>query len=209
MLNKINFAIIIFSCFCFLSEFSSAQSNEQLVQEGISNYHHGKYEKAIDLFNKALRNIASTQKDIQLANVSVRTDISVSNKSNVGVSKDRYVSVSRRDFIAVERRGFTGVSSTNNVINPLNFHGSISGKIYIYRGRAYLKLGQNRKAFSDFDKALYLNPLYSEAFFRRSIRYQDPEVDDICGDLTSGMELGYRSAESLYDRLCNRTLVLR
>ncbi len=142
MLGKIIFTIIIISCFCFLSGFSVAQSNEQLVQEGISNYHHGNYEKAIELFNKALRNIASTQKVIQLANVSVRTDMGVSNKSNVGVSKDRYVSVSRRDFIAVETRRFMGVSSTNNVTNPLNFHGSISGKIYIYRGRAYLKLGQ-------------------------------------------------------------------
>jgi tetratricopeptide (TPR) repeat protein len=119
------------------------------------------------------------------------------------VSKDRYVSVSRRDFIAVETRRFMGVSSTNNVTNPLNFHGSISGKIYIYRGRAYLKLGQRRKAFSDFDKALYLNPLYSEAFFRRSIRYQDPEIDDICGDLKKAMQMGYNSGKMFYYKLCN------
>ena len=203
MLNKIIFTITIISCFCFLSEFSSAQSNEQIVQEGISNYHHGNYEKAIELFNKALRNIASTQKVIQLANVSVRTDVKVSNESNVGVSKDRYVSVSRRDFIAVETRRFMGVSSANNVTNPLNFHGSISGKIYIYRGRAYLKLGQTRKAFRDFDKALYLNPLYSEAFFRRSMRYQDPEIDDICGDLKKAMQMGYNSGKTFYYKLCN------
>ena len=203
MLGKIIFTIIIISCFCFLSEFSVAQSNEQLVQEGISNYHHGNYDKAIELFNKALRNIASTQKVIQLANVSVRTDVKVSNESNVGVSKDRYVSVSRRDFIAVETRRFMGVSSANNVTNPLNFHGSISGKIYIYRGRAYLKLGQTRKAFRDFDKALYLNPLYSEAFFRRSMRYQDPEVDDICGDLRKAMQMGYNSGKTFYYKLCN------
>ena len=203
MLNKIIFTIIIISCFCFLSEFSVAQSNEQIVQEGISNYHHGNYEKAIELFNKALRNIASTQKVIQLANVSVRTDVKVSNESNVGVSKDRYVSVSRRDFVAVETRRFMGVSSANNVTNPLNFHGSISGKIYIYRGRAYLKLGQTRKAFRDFDKALYLNPLYSEAFFRRSMRYQDPEIDDICGDLRKAMQMGYNSGKTFYYKLCN------
>ena len=203
MLSKIIFTITIISCFCFLSGFSVAQSNEQLVQEGISNYQHGEYKKAIDLFNKALRNIAFTQKDLSLANVSVRTDVKVSNESNVGVSRDRYVSVSRRDFIAVESRGFIGVSSANNVTNPLSFHGSISGKIYIYRGRAYLKLGQNRKAFSDFDKALYLNPLYSEAFFRRSIRYQDPEIDDICGDLKKAMQMGYNSGKIFYYKLCN------
>ncbi len=203
MLNKIIFTIIIISCFCFLSGFSSAQSNEQIVQEGISNYHHGNYEKAIELFNKALRSIATTQRVLQLANVSIRTDINVSNISNVGVSRDRYVSVSRRDFIAVESRGFISVSSANNVTNPLNFHGSISGKIYIYRGRAYLKLGQTRKAFSDFDKALYLNPLYSEVFFRRSIRYQDPEIDDICGDLKKAMQMGYNSGKMFYYKLCN------
>ena len=203
MLNKIIFTIIIISCFCFLSEFSVAQSNEQLVQEGISNYHHGNYEKAIELFNKALRNIASTQKVIQLANVSSRTDIVVSNKSNVGLSDDRYMRSSNKQFIGVVRRENMGVSSKDRVTNPLAFYGSISGKIYIYRGRAYLKLGQRRKAFSDFDKALYLNPLYSEAFFRRSIRYQDPEIDDICGDLKKAMQMGYTSGKIFFYKLCN------
>ncbi len=203
MLNKIIFTIIIISCFCFLSEFSSAQSNEQLVQEGISNYHHGNYEKAIELFNKALRNIASTQKVIELANVSVRTDVKVFNKSNVGLSDDRFMGISDKQFIGVVRRENVGVSRKSQVINPLNFHGSISGKIYIYRGRAYLKLGLTRKAFSDFDKALYLNPLYSEAFFRRSMRYQDPEIDDICGDLKKAMQMGYTSGKIFYYKLCN------
>ena len=203
MLNKIIFTIIIISCSSFLSEFSVAQSSEQLVQEGISNYHHGNYEKAIELFNKALRNIASTQKVIELANVSVRTDVKVSNKSNVGLSDDRYIRSSNKQFIGVVRRENMGVSSKNNVTNPLAFYGSISGKIYIYRGRSYLKLGITRKAFSDFDKALYLNPVYSEAFFRRSMRYQDPEVDDICGDLKKAMQMGYNTGKTFYYKLCN------
>ena len=203
MLNKLIFTIIIVSCFCFLSELSVAQSNEQLVQDGISNYHHGNYGKAIVLFKKALRNIASTQKVIELANVSVRTDVAVSNKSNVGLSNDRNIRVSIVQFVGVVKRENMGVSSKNHVINPLNFHGSISGKIYMYRGRAYLKLGMTREAFSDFDKAVYLNPLYSEAFFRRSIRYQDPEIDDICGDLKRAMQMGYTSGKMFYYKLCN------
>ena len=209
MLNKINFALIIISCFCFLSEFSSAQSNEQLVQEGISNYQHGNYEKAIELFNKALRNIARTQKDLQLANVSVKTDITVSKESDVRVSNERNVGVSDRQFIGVSRRENTRISPKNNVTNPLNFQGAISGKIYIYRGRAYLELGMTRKAFNDFDNAMNLNPLYAEVYFRRAITYRNPEEDDICGDLKSAMEMGYRSAETLYDRLCNRSFALR
>jgi tetratricopeptide (TPR) repeat protein len=209
MLNKIIFTIIIISCFCFLSGFSVAQSNEQLVQEGISNYQHGNYEKAIDLFNKALRNIASTQKDLQLANVSVGSDVAVSKESDVRVSNERYARVSNVELAGVSGKEFMGVSPENQVINPLNFQGAISGKIYVYRGRAYLELGMNRKAFDDFDNAMNFNPLYAEVYFRRAITYRNPEEDDICGDLKSGMELGYRSAESLYDRLCNRTLVRR
>jgi tetratricopeptide (TPR) repeat protein len=209
MLNKIIFAIIIISCFCFLSEFSSAQSNEQLVQEGISYYQHGNYEKAIDLFNKALRNIASTQKDIQLANVSVRTDIAVSNTSNVGLSDERNIGVSDRQFIGVLRRENMGISPKNHVNNPLNFQGAISGKIYVYRGRAYLELGMTREAFNDFDNAMKLNPLFAEVYFRRAITHRNPEEDDICGDLKSAMEMGYRSAETLYNRLCNRSFALR
>ena len=209
MLNKINFAIIIFSCFCFLSGFSSAQSNEQLVQEGITNYQHGNYEKAIELFNKALRNIASTQKSIQLANVSVRTDIAVSNKSNVRISDERNIRVSDRQFIGVSRREFMGVSPESQVSNPLYVYSIISGKIYVYRGRAYLELGMNRKAFDDFDRALELNHLFTEVYFRRAISYRNPEEGDLCGDLKSAMNMGYRSAETLYDRLCNRSFALR
>ena len=202
MLSKIIFTIIIISCFCFLSGFSVAQSNEQLVQVGITNYHHGNYEKAIELFNKALKNIASTQKVIELANVSVRSDISVSKESDVRLSNERLMGVSDVQFVGVSKREFTRVSPKNHVTNPLSFHGSIAGKIYIYRGRAYLKLGQNRKAFSDFDKALNLNPLYSEAFFRRSIRYQDPEEEDICRDLKRAMQMGYTSGKIFYYKLC-------
>jgi tetratricopeptide (TPR) repeat protein len=205
MLNKINFAIIIFSCFCFLSEFSSAQSNEQLVQEGISNYQHGNYEKAIDLFNRALRNIASTQKVIQLANVSVKSDVTVSKESDVRVSNERYARVSNVQLAGLSRRESMGVSPENQVSNPLYFHSAISGKIYVYRGRAYLELGMTRKAFNDFDDAMNLNPLFTEVYFRRAITYRNREEDDICGDLKSAMEMGYRSAETLYNRLCNRT----
>ncbi|MCZ6701515.1 MAG: tetratricopeptide repeat protein [Ignavibacteria bacterium] len=203
MLNKIIFTITIISCFCLPSEITIAQSNEQLVQEGITYYHHGNYEKAIELFNKALKNIASTQKVIELANVSVRSDISVSKESDVRLSNERLMGVSNVQFVGVSKREFTRVSPKNHVTNPLSFHGSIAGKIYIYRGRAYLKLGMTSKAFSDFDNALYLNPLYSEAFFRRSIRYQDPEIDDICGDLKKAMQMGYNSGKMFYYKLCN------
>jgi len=203
MLIKFIFTIVIISCFCFLSEFSAAQSNEQLVQEGITYYHHGNYEKAIELFNKALRNIVLIKKDIQAANVSVRSDISVSKGSGVRLSNERLMGVSNIQFVGVSKREITRVSPKNHVTNPLSFHGSIAGKIYIYRGRSYLKLDMTRNAFSDFDKALYLNPLYSEAFFRRSIRYQDPEVDDICGDLKKAMQMGYTSGKIFFYKLCN------
>ena len=147
MLNKIIFTIIITSCFCFLSEFSVAQSNEQLVQEGISNYHHGNYEKAIELFNKALRNIASTQKVIQLANVSVRTDVAVSNKSNVGLSDDRYGESDKYNFIGVVRtRKFMGVSSKNQVTNPLNFHGSNFGQNLHLQGKSLFEIGPEKES---------------------------------------------------------------
>ena len=203
MLNKINSTIIIISCFCFLSEFTVAQSNEQLVQEGITYYHHGKYEKAIDLFNKALRNTTSTQTDIPIASVSKESDIVVSSESDVRISNKRYIGVSNVQFVGVSKREFTGVSSKYYVSDPLYFQGSTLGKIYIYRGRAYLELGMIRKAFKDFDKALDLNPLFTEAFFRRAITYWDPEEYDICRGLKRAMEMGYLSAKTLYNNLCN------
>ena len=86
--------LIIISCFCFLSGFSVAQSNEQLV-----GTHY------------------------QLANVSVKSYIVVSKKLYVRVSNVSYVKVSDVQYVGISKKEFVKVSSKNYIINPMKIRG--------------------------------------------------------------------------------------
>ena len=66
-----------------------------------------------------------------------------------------------------------------------------------------MQLGNKEEAFQDFDKAVKLNPSYSEVFFRRAIVSRDLEKGDVCEDLKKALEMGHSSAETLYNNLCN------
>ena len=52
------------------------------------------------------------------------------------------------------------------------------------------------------EKAVELNPLYSEAYFRRAIASHNIEKGDVCKDLMKAMEIGHNSAEILYNNMC-------
>ena len=86
--------LVIISCFCFLSGFSPAQSNKQLV-----GTHY------------------------QLAKVSVKSYVVVSKKSYVLVSSECYVKVSKVQHVGISKREFTRVSSKNYVTNPMRIRG--------------------------------------------------------------------------------------
>jgi hypothetical protein len=94
IMKNITKLLIIIGWFCFLSGFSSAQSNEQLV-----GTHY------------------------QLANVSVKSYVAVSKKSYVVVSNECYVKVSKVQHVGISRREFVKVSSENYVTNPMRIRG--------------------------------------------------------------------------------------
>ena len=200
---NINYKFILVMVLSLISinQIAFAQSNEELVQNGINEYQDGNYKDAVDIFNHALKNTESNESVVPTVNDSEESDISVSSETDVHVSKEDYVGVSGEELVGVSKEELTGVSPESYVSDPLNYEGSDLGKIYLYRGRANMQLGNKEEAFQDFDKAVQLNPSYSEAFFRRAIVSHDLEKGDVCQDLKKALEMGHSSAETLYNNL--------
>ena len=74
-----------------------------------------------------------------------------------------------KNSLVFQTKIYIGVSTEKYVSDPLNYEGSELAKLYLYRGRANMQLGNKEKALLDFDKAVQLDPSYSEAYFRRAI----------------------------------------
>jgi tetratricopeptide (TPR) repeat protein len=186
-----------------INQITFSQSNDGLVQKGINEYQDGNYKTAIDIFNSALKNTKSNESVVPTVTDSEASDVSVSTETDVQVSREGYVGVSDEEHVGVSKKEYMGVSTEKYVSDPLQYEGSELGKIYLYRGRANMRLGNKEQAFRDFDKAVELNPSYSEAYFRRAIANHNLEKGDVCKDLKKAMEIGHNSAEILYNNMCN------
>jgi tetratricopeptide (TPR) repeat protein len=202
MLTKIHTAIIVISCICILPQFAASQTISEFVQEGMINYHEGKYENALEYFNEALGITAFIQRDVQIASIAEESDIFVDSDYGIGTSKKYYVGTSPVKHIVVQKREFTGVSPKYYVDEPFYFQEPNLAVIYNYRARTYLKMGMTDKAFDDFDKVLFLDPLLSEIYFRKAVSYQEAMGVDVCGELKMAMEMGHISAKIYYNMLC-------
>ena len=200
---KYKFIPVLFFSILALNQIAVGQSNEELVQNGINEYQDGNYDAAIEIFNNALKNTESNESIVPTINDSEESDVSVSTETDVQVSNEGYVGVSDEEHVDVSSKEYIGVSTEKYVSDPLQYEGSEIGKIYLYRGRANMRLGNKEKAFQDFDKAVELNPSYSEAFFRRAIASHKLEKGDACKDLLKAMEMGHSSAKTLYNNMCN------
>ena len=201
IINK--FILVLILSFAAISQNAFSQSNEELVQNGINDYQDGNYQNAVDLFDQAIKNTKSIEQDLPIVNVSEESNINVSTERDVQVSKESYVGVSDEEHIGVSKIELTGASPKNYISDPLNYEGSELAKLYFYRGRTNMQLGNKEEALQDFDKSVQLDPSYSEAYFRRAIANHNLDKGDVCADLKKSMEMGHSSAETLYKDLCN------
>ncbi len=201
IINK--FILVLILSFAAISQNAFSQSNEELVQNGINDYQDGNYQNAVDLFDQAIKNTKSIEQDLPIVNVSEESNINVSTERDVQVSKESYVGVSDEEHIGVSKIELTGASPKNYISDPLNYEGSELAKLYFYRGRTNMQLGNKEEALQDFDKSVQLDPSYSEAYFRRAIANHNLDKGDVCADLKKSMEMGHSSAEILYKNLCN------
>jgi tetratricopeptide (TPR) repeat protein len=198
---RIMFVLIL--SFFTINQIALSQTDNKLVREDIAEYQHGNYENAVDLFNDAIKQIKSTESEEPNVNDSEELIVSVSEESVVKVSEESYIGTSDEKLVGVSTSELTGTSTEKYISDPLSYDGSELGKIYLYRGRTNMQLGNKEKAFQDFDKAVQLNPSNSEAYFRRAIASQKLDKDNVCEDLLKAMKAGHSSAELLYDEWCN------
>ena len=203
MLKKVHTVIVIISCICFLPQFALSQTISELVQEGMNYFHEGEYTTALEYFNDALEITALIQRDIQIASIAEESDLDINLGYNIGTDKKYYVNTSPKEYVKVFEREFTETSSIYLIPKPFHFQEPTKSVIYNYRARTYLKLGKIEKAYEDFDRVLFLDPLQSEIYFKRVVAYQDAMGVDVCAELMTAMEMGFVSAKIYHHLLCN------
>lgn len=195
---------IFITVLIFVSVFASeiiSQSSSELVQTGFNNYQNGDYNGAIKSFDKALQSYNSN-KDDPITTEKRESYISESNETDAGISKRELAETSEKTFTGISKRETITTETKKYESTPLEYQGDEPAKIYLYRGRTYLQLGNKESALNDFDKAVSLDPTLSEVYFRRALTEMEVNPDKACPDLLAAIERGHQSAKELYDLIC-------
>ena len=195
-----SYITVIIFCLAFTSA-AFSQSSSELVQTGFNNYQNGDYQAAIMSFNAALQTSSSEM------NNAVTEE---SNENYIRETQKKYSDESEKQYMETSSKSYTGISKREKISTetkkyestPLEYQGDEPAKIYLYRGRTYLQLGNKQAALNDFDKAVSLDPTLSEVYFRRAIAEMEVDPDKACPDLLAAIERGHQSAKELYDLIC-------
>ena len=198
-MSRIYITVLIF-CLAFTTA-AFSQSSSELVQTGFNNYQNGDYQAAIMSFNAALQTSSSE------TNNAVTEE---SNENYIRETQKKYSDESEKQYMETSSKTYTGISKREKISTetkkyestPLEYQGDEPAKIYLYRGRTYLQLGNKQAALNDFDKAVSLDPTLSEVYFRRAIAEMEVDPDKACPDLLAAIERGHQSAKELYDLIC-------
>lgn len=177
------------------------QSSSEHIQTGFNNYQNGDYQAALMSFNAALETSSS-----EINEATMET----SNENYIREGEKNYTRETEKQYMETSSKTYTGTSKREQISTetkkyestPLEYQGDEPAKIYLYRGRTYLQLGNKQAALNDFDKAVSLDPTLSEVFFRRALANTEVDPDKACPDLLAAMERGHQSAKELYDLIC-------
>jgi tetratricopeptide (TPR) repeat protein len=199
------FRIIVLFYFCsfiFSSEILS-QTSTELVQTGLASYQSGDYEGALTSFNSALQTSGTdVNSDVPLTSESQIQTNTESQEVDDGESKMEYDEESQETYTGESQLQNADVSNIQEYSDPLNYQGDDPADLYLYRGQTYLKLGDKESALQDFDKAISLDPSYSDAYFRRAIANYQVNPDKVCPDLQTAIDKEHQSAQELYNLIC-------
>ncbi|MBP1683374.1 MAG: hypothetical protein H6Q27_938 [Ignavibacteriaceae bacterium] len=189
------FIILIFDSEIF------SQSSSELVQAGFNNYENGDYQAAIMSFNAALET-SSTEMNNAVTEESNENYVRESTKKYTDETQKQYMETSSKTYTGISKREKVSTETKKYESTPLEYQGDEPAKIYLYRGRTYLQLGNKQAALNDFDKAVSLDPALSEVYFRRALAEMDVDPNKACPDLLAAIERGHQSAKELYDLIC-------
>ena len=201
MSSLFRIGIVFILCFIVLSGNDFGQSSSELVKTGFNNYQKGDYNAAVKNFDKALQNYNSVSTK-PITTESRETYTSGNNENSTGISKRQTTTTSEKTYTGISNRETMSTETKKYESTPLEYQGDEPAKIYLYRGRTYLKLGNEQAALNDFDKAVSLDPALSEVYFRRALAEVEVDPDKVCPDLLAAIERGHKSAKELYDLIC-------
>jgi len=180
-----------------------SQSSSELVKSGLNSYQSGNYEDALNNFNSALQTSGSdVDSDLPLTGDSQEIDDSESQIGLTSDSQKEYTGDSKETYTGESQIQTVDVSTIQQYSDQLEYQGDDPADIYTYRGQTNLKLGNQEAALADFDKAISLDPSYSDAFFRRAIANYQVNPNNVCPDLQTAIDNGYKSAQELYNLIC-------
>jgi tetratricopeptide (TPR) repeat protein len=189
------FIILIFDSEIF------SQSSSELVQAGFNNYENGNYQAALMSFNSALQ-ASSSETNEAMTEATNENYVRESSKKYTDETQKQYTETSSKTYTGISKREKVSTETKKYESTPLEYQGDEPAKIYLYRGRTYLQLGNKQAALNDFDKAVSLDPALSEVYFRRALAEMDVDPDKACPDLLAAIERGHQSAKELYDLIC-------
>ena len=189
------FIILIFDSEIF------SQSSSELVQAGFNNYENGNYQAALMSFNAALET-SSTEMNNAVTEESNENYIREDEKTYTRETEKQYMETSTKTYTGISKREKVSTETKKYESTPLEYQGDEPAKIYLYRGRTYLQLGNKQAALNDFDKAVSLDPALSEVYFRRALAEMYVDPNKACPDLLAAIERGHQSAKELYDLIC-------
>ncbi len=129
-------------------------------------------------------------------------DTGESNEVDDSESQIEYTGESKETYTGESQEQTVDVSTIQQYSDPLNYQGDDPADLYLYRGQTYLKLGDKEAALNDFDKAISLDPSYSDAYFRRAIVNYQVDPSKACPDLQAAIEQGHQSAQELFNLIC-------
>jgi tetratricopeptide (TPR) repeat protein len=202
MINQFRMIIVFTSFVLIFSSEIFCQSTSELIQSGLGSYQNGDYQSALNSFNNALQVSGSEDNDLPLTGESQEVDDSESQEVDDSESKEVDDSESQETYTGESQIQTADVSTIQQYSDPLKYVGEEPADVYLYRGQTNLKLGNQAAAVSDFDKAISLDPSYSDAYFRRAIANYKVNPDKVCPDLQTAIDNGHKSAQELYDLIC-------
>jgi len=194
---------LIILVWMFITGFKNnyAQSQSELVKNGITKYIQGNYTEAMRYFDMALSssNFAGTK--ISYGGTSQGNNATGEIKAEMRAGNDYLTGVSTKNYVETSRKELTnsGVNQSDQLM--LNNNVELS-QIYLYKGRINLHLKQYSLAVQNFAKGMNLNPSYNKSNIGYAIVTKLQGYFKVCEDLKIAMEEGSNSAKIIYKNIC-------
>jgi len=179
-----------------------ADSAQDYYQRGYQYYEGGKYNIAIEFYNKAIKlkpDYLEAYNDRGIIYF-IKGDY---DKVITDLSQVLDLKLDYPEAYMVRARAYSAKSDYTNAIDDLNKAIELSPinfpELYFQRGLAYDGKGDQNKAIIDYSKAIELNPSFGDAYnLRGLVYYAKSDYDKAILDFTKAINLSQANLPNLY-----------